>query len=470
MMRRRKLISGLFLIPSLVILIAFFLILATFNIVIQRYISATTNKVIQDKLSLFDNIHNESYEYIKYEKTDYAEFIIPTYYVVLDASYEILYPYQPWSSDMERIVTQTIRDYAVNEPELLKGKTSFKVDAENNTYYVMTRVYEGEYEDYIFIKPSRENSRTYYLLIYTNITPMQKFLDLLNLTLLLLMLGSGILSLLFFFGMAQKIENSLGKLKEYIMKAGRKEAISDMEPLAYEEFNDVATTVRHISLMLEGAEKSQKQFFQNASHELRTPLMSIQGYAEGIRAGVLKNEKNAANIIIEESRKMSDLVDEILFLSKLDTSNREAHLEEIDMKELLYSCSWSLKGIADQNKIEFVHDFPREYIAVYGDEKLLERAIRNIIGNALRYAKSRIGISCKREEQYIRIEICDDGKGIKEKDLPHIFERFYKGEEGKTGIGLAIARSIIKNQGGSIEAENDVGAKFIIRLPLYQKE
>ncbi|MDO4788500.1 MAG: HAMP domain-containing sensor histidine kinase [Johnsonella sp.] len=470
-MRSRKLKRSLFLIPSIIICIAFAMVIGVFNAASHRYLEKITNKAISDEFAVFDHFYHQQYKDsgYRYERED-EEFIIPTYNVVLDENHEILYPHQPWYSEQEKERTLAIKAHLDKYPLLLRENTAFKVDTPKDTYYTKLKKYEGIYEDYIFIEAPEEESRTYYLVVYTNITALQNFIDLLNEMLILLMLGSGILSLAAFFGMAKKINHSLDRLKSYIIGVGERKELSDLERLSYEEFNDLADTVKKMSQMIERAEESQKQFFQNASHELRTPLMSIQGYAEGISTGVLKDQKKASEIIIRESQKMSLLVSDILLLSRIEKNDFEEHYEEIDMKELLYECTWSVKSIADRRELVFEHDFDEAWMAVYGDEELLKSALGNIISNALRYAEKRILLSCKKEGDRIRIRISDDGPGIAENDLPNIFARFYKGEGGNTGIGLSIAKDIIKKHGGEIEAENANGARFTIWLPEYQRK
>ena len=142
---------------------------------------------------------------------------------------------------------------------------------------------------------------------------------------------------------------------------------------------------------------------------LKTPLMAIQGYAEGIRAV----EPTAAS------------------------------------------------GIA------IVPDFPEEPIIVKCDDGQLRRAVTNILSNGLRYARSELRLTCRTDKRHVTIRIQDDGDGIAEEDLPHIFDRFYMGRSGKSGIGLALAKEIVHLHRGTIRAYNgETGAVFEITLPM----
>ena len=124
------------------------------------------------------------------------------------------------------------------------------------------------------------------------------------------------------------------------------------ENFAYREFNEVGQTVERMNDMIDANQRSQQLFFQNSSHELRTPLMSIQGYAEGIKEGVI-DAKQAASVIVDESQKMTDLVDDILTLSKMESVQTQLQLEKLNITDLLYDVSWRLKAKADERGITF---------------------------------------------------------------------------------------------------------------------
>lgn len=222
--------------------------------------------------------------------------------------------------------------------------------------------------------------------------------------------------------------------------------------------------------MIDANQRSQQLFFQNSSHELRTPLMSIQGYAEAIKEGVAADDQEAASVILDESRKMAELVDGILTLSKMESSQQPLKLENFNMVDLLYDVSWHLKAKADAHGLVFEHRFASDYLDIEADEKLIERAIANILSNAVRYAKKTVSISCELlENQMLEIRLSNDGKAISDKDKAHLFERFYKGEGGHFGIGLAITKEIIDRHHGEIQVtSDDQETCFIIRLPLRQ--
>ena len=217
---------------------------------------------------------------------------------------------------------------------------------------------------------------------------------------------------------------------------------------------------------IEKETERQQTFFQNASHELKTPLMAIQGYAEGIQAGVM-DTGSAAEVILAESDRMTELVDELLDISKIDMGRQPLALSEMDVRELLYDSIRAVEPTVVSSGITIVPDFPETPVMVSCDDTRLRRAVTNVLSNGVRYARSQLRLTCRADKRHVMIQIQDDGDGIAEADLPHIFDRFYMGKSGKSGIGLALTKEIIHLHKGTIRAYNgDGGAVFEISIPV----
>ena len=217
---------------------------------------------------------------------------------------------------------------------------------------------------------------------------------------------------------------------------------------------------------IEKEAERQQTFFQNASHELKTPLMAIQGYAEGIQAGVM-DAGGAAEVILEESDRMTELVEELLDISKIDMGRQLLAVSEMDIRELLYDSIRAVEPAAAASGITIAPDFPEEPVMVKCDDTQMRRAVTNILTNGLRYARSQLRLTCRADRRQVTIRIQDDGDGIAAEDLPHIFDRFYMGRSGKSGIGLALTKEIIHLHKGTIRARNgDTGAVFEISIPV----
>lgn len=210
---------------------------------------------------------------------------------------------------------------------------------------------------------------------------------------------------------------------------------------------------------IEREEQEQKAFFENASHELKTPLMAIQGYAEGLQTGVVRDGKKASQVIIDESDKMAEMVDGILNLSRIESGQIRLEKENVPIEELLNDCLESVEIQASKKGLKIETDVVPDTVEM--DRAQAERAVTNILSNAVRYAESRIRVTYAERE----LTVSDDGEKLSDEDLKNAFERFYTGKKGNTGIGLSLTREIVRKHGWKIRAENtEDGVQFVIRM------
>lgn len=207
---------------------------------------------------------------------------------------------------------------------------------------------------------------------------------------------------------------------------------------------------RYTIRILDGKDKSMKDFFSNASHELKTPLMGIRGYVDGWRDGIVPQEKACA-VIDKEIDRMTGLINDILEFSKLDGGIAEPHMEENDVREILYDAVQVIEAQARKDHIEISLELPEPMLCLC-DEEMLFSVFSNILTNSIRYARKEISIQAefKKSPSHIKIIFSNDGKPISKEDAAHMFERFYKGAGGQSGIGMALSLEYIKLHGGDI--------------------
>lgn len=215
-------------------------------------------------------------------------------------------------------------------------------------------------------------------------------------------------------------------------------------------------------------DETQKRFLQNTSHELKTPLMSIQGYAEAMKDGIITGPEmeEGLEIIIDQSQKLKRIVEELIYLTKLGNPEEKLRKEQTDLKELIYSVGQSLKPLLEAKNLHLsMDDVPQ--LLIKCDREKMNRALLNLLSNAIRYAASTITIEAHMSANSLFIKIKDDGPGFKNGEQSNVFERFYKGTGGNTGLGLAIVKAIIEVHHGSITAYNGAkgGAVFEMNLP-----
>ncbi|MBQ7624577.1 MAG: HAMP domain-containing histidine kinase [Clostridia bacterium] len=263
---------------------------------------------------------------------------------------------------------------------------------------------------------------------------------------------------------AKSVSRPLRMLEESSACVARGEEYPLKEEFSLKEAEALRRALKDASEKLRAADRAQKTFFQNVSHELRTPLMSIGGYAQGIEQGVLSDAPAAARVILDESRRLTDMVNELLSLSRLDGESAP-ELAALDLSTLLQNALERVSGAAAQKGVTISLDTV-DGAEVLTTEDLFEKITGNLLSNAVRYAKSRVYVSCAEEDGYVSVTVRDDGEGIAEDDIPHIFERGYKGKNGSFGLGLSIALLAAKACGADLSAENrkDGGAAFVLKM------
>lgn len=220
---------------------------------------------------------------------------------------------------------------------------------------------------------------------------------------------------------------------------------------------------RRLANQLDRKDEGMKQFFANASHELKTPLMAIRGNIDGIRSGYVPTEK-ACGVIEKETDRMTALIGNILELSRLDSGSTAPVIVRVDLRETIYDACEIIQSPAREKGVE-VRVEVDEPIFRECDEAMMFSAFSNILTNGIRYAQSEILISAERDNDSLRLFFRNDGAAITEDDMLHIFDRFYKGAEGQTGIGMSLAREYVRLNGGDI-AVKVVDGKTVFEIKL----
>ncbi|WP_432663478.1 HAMP domain-containing sensor histidine kinase [Wukongibacter baidiensis] len=234
-----------------------------------------------------------------------------------------------------------------------------------------------------------------------------------------------------------------------------------------DEIEELANSFNGMANKLKSYDEQQRRFLQNASHELKTPLMSIQGYAEGIKDGVIEGDEvgESLDIIIDESQRLKKLVDQIIYLTKLENIEEVFEFEQVNINEIAENAIRSINSLAIDKDIEIQLEADTKKLGNYDVEKM-KRVFINLIGNAIRYAKKKILVTIEEKDDHQIIEVIDDGQGFMNDEDKKIFERFYKGDDGGTGIGLAITKAIVKGHGGNISAYNHESLGAVFRIDL----
>jgi signal transduction histidine kinase/DNA-binding response OmpR family regulator len=228
-------------------------------------------------------------------------------------------------------------------------------------------------------------------------------------------------------------------------------------------------------------EKVKNEFIATASHDLRNPLTSIRGYSQLIQVmGPLnENQTDFAKRIQRGVEHMTELIQNMLDLAKMDMGAEQKH-EILDINSMLVELANEFKPQADEKEQNLILGDLGVGLKIQGDALKISQALRNLIGNAIKYTPKRgtITLSSKKHADRVNIEVRDTGYGIPAADLPNLFKRFYRvrnnghDEIEGNGLGLAIVKSIVEQHGGqiSVESESGKGSCFLIDLPILEKD
>ncbi|MFD0958336.1 two-component system histidine kinase PnpS [Paenibacillus chungangensis] len=249
---------------------------------------------------------------------------------------------------------------------------------------------------------------------------------------------------------------------------------------AGQEFNGILLVLQDVSA-IRRLERMRSEFVANVSHELKTPIAAVKGFAETLLGGAVKDEETASSflkIIYDESERLNRLIGDILELSKIESRRVPLLFSPVELEGFVDKTLTLLEAEATRRGIQ-LHQKVESGLFVEADEDRLRQIIMNLLSNGINYATEggRVSIDIHAlNDDLIRMKISDTGIGIPKKDLPRIFERFYRVDKarsrssGGTGLGLSIVKHLVELHKGTIAVESTVGVgtTFTIDLPVIQ--
>jgi two-component system phosphate regulon sensor histidine kinase PhoR len=244
-----------------------------------------------------------------------------------------------------------------------------------------------------------------------------------------------------------------------------------------------AVVVLHDITELRKLERVRRDFVANVSHELRTPLTAIQGFTETLLAGAMDDPQNRGRfleIILEHSRRLAHLTEDLLMLSKMDAERLELEIRRLSVSQLVESCLETSQRRAVQKDLRISFNLPPHVPDIAGDRRRLAEVLQNLLDNAIQYTLpgGEIVVRAETGQNEVILTVSDTGIGIPKADQPRIFERFYRvdvarsREAGGTGLGLAIAKHLVEVHGGRLWVESEVGqgSQFHFSVPQFDSE
>ncbi|MCO5388807.1 MAG: cell wall metabolism sensor histidine kinase WalK [Desulfosporosinus sp.] len=316
------------------------------------------------------------------------------------------------------------------------------------------------------------------IILYSPIRGIDKALA--NLTQMVLSAGIVSLTIAFLIGiiLSRRLSRPILTITEAsISIANGQKHVTVPTDTRIKEINQLGKTFNKMSSKVEANEERMKEFVANVSHELRSPLTSIKGFIEALidnKGRTPEVQQRFLTIINDETDRLSHLVNDLLILSRSDAGSY-LEPEDVELKDFIENVITGFRSRAEENSItmQVISIEDRVYLKI--DINSLHQIIANLVDNALKYSPQggNVSISIAESENMISISIRDSGLGIPEKDLPHIWDRFYRvdkdrsRETGGTGLGLAIIKQLTEKNGGQVEVESALGkgSIFCVRFP-----
>ena len=286
---------------------------------------------------------------------------------------------------------------------------------------------------------------------------------------------AGIVGMLVALGFGLLLARSLTRPVRDLTTATRSMAQGQLEqqvPVrSGDELGELAQAFNQMSADLAHANRSRKQMTADIAHDLRNPLTVLSGYLESLQDGKLKPTPERFAVMQAEVTHLQHLVEDLRTLSLADAGELKLHLEPTSIPELLERVAEAYRHQAEQQQIHLKVEIEPNLSEINLDPARMEQVLGNLVSNALRYtaADGEIRLEAKQLNGSLSVSVIDNGSGIPAEILPHIFERSYRGDESRSGnesgLGLAIAKSIVEYHGGNIRAEsNKVGSAFHITI------
>ena len=333
------------------------------------------------------------------------------------------------------------------------------------------------HKEIVYVSFTESDGKMYIIMMNMIYTPLNSMVRTLNVQFLwiaaILLCGAGTLSGI----LAYKISSPLVKMNASAKKLAEGNYNADFSGESFKEMKELGETLNYAALELSKADKLQKDLLANISHDLRTPLTMITGYSEVIRDIPGENTPENVQVIIDESKRLTELVNDLLDLSKLQSGT--VHLEHsvFDITDTVRSAMRRYSTLTRYNgmQIEFIAD---DNVFVRADSIRILQVVYNLINNALNYSGDSkiIRVSQTVENGNVRISVTDYGEGIAEENLPQIWDRYYKVDRVHkravvgTGLGLSIVKGILENHKAKygVESELGKGSTFWFELPVCE--
>ncbi len=330
------------------------------------------------------------------------------------------------------------------------------------------------HKELVYVKFTESNEKMYIIMMNMIYTPLNSMVRTLNIQFLwiavILLCGAGALSGV----LSYKISSPLVKMNESAKKLAKGNYDADFSGEGFKEMKELGETLNYAAMELSKTDKLRQDLLANISHDLRTPLTMITGYSEVMRDIPGENSPENVQVIIDESKRLTELVNDLLDLSKLQSGTAQLERSVFNITDTVRSTMYRYSALTKHEgiKIEF---FAEDDVTVKADRKRILQVIYNLINNALNYSGDSKLVHVYQTVcgKKVRISVTDYGEGISEENLPQIWDRYYKIDKVHkramvgTGLGLSIVKEILENHEAEygVISEQGKGSTFWFELP-----
>lgn len=436
--------------------------------------------------SFFDRIEKETSEKLYSEATLFASDYLPAYFngtvteqslAIQLESLQCILDCSVWLVDSQGVMLASA--------PLPNTTVPLKIDnfnpAENGSNPYMIGTYHQYFDEEVMtvIAPVIQGLSTRsYIILHTPLSFLRQKRDNSMQTLGIVVLVVYLLALVFLLGFYFVIYRRLRQLSEAAKQYASGNLDYEIPVSSQDELGYLAASLNYMSSQLQDMEDYQKKIVGNVSHDFRSPLTSIKGYIQAMADGTIPPElhEKYLNIILFETERLTDLTKDLLTLNELDTKERMLAKTHFDIQEMIKRTIAAFEGICSSRHISMQLLLLPGIITVYADSGKIQQVLYNLIDNAIKFSEyeSSITLEVRTRNNKALISVKDSGAGISRKDLPKIWERFYKSDASRgkdkrgTGLGLAIVKEVIQAHDERINviSTEGVGTEFIFSLTL----
>ncbi|MBQ6929571.1 MAG: HAMP domain-containing histidine kinase [Oscillospiraceae bacterium] len=324
---------------------------------------------------------------------------------------------------------------------------------------------EDDVETFVYVnKIVSDDGEEYSILVNAQAFPFNSVISTSRMVLAIVTMFAFVFAFLLLIFISRIISDPIEQInkKAKILAQGKYDV--DFDAKGYKEINELSETMAFTAKELSNLEKLRREFVANVSHDLRTPLTMISGYAEVMRDIPGENTAENAQVIINETKRLSDMVSDVLSISKIQSGAIKPNLESYNLTENIRSITKNLSDMLRgmDFKVEFNSD---RDVFITADKTMIDRSFYNLLANAVNYSGDRKEIIVNQivKRNFVRIEVIDFGRGISEHTLPYIWERYYKDDKNSmygiksSGLGLSIVKTFIEAHNGTCGVKSRVG-------------